>query len=203
MTLDSLSDLVLALVCAGLIMQIRKYPKQCSSLGVVLFWIGLAAVFGVVRFSAWTAASGAVLGAHQFFSLFAAVGAFPLLALCLAYPQSPLAQRFIGGWWISFVAGGYGVAAVVLGFKLWGQIAPALSALAIITIVLFRYQAKQRLIGIIGTLFLLTGFGVNLGMKPDMLIMGLVGKTQLLHYTLAIALILLTHPARSKARLLT
>jgi hypothetical protein len=99
MTADALSDLVLALVCAGIAARCLGGARSRPGIGIAAVLIGLAAVLGVLRFSTWAPFNEAVRGAHQFASLVAAVGGFPLLAFSLHQPDSPLATRLAGAWW--------------------------------------------------------------------------------------------------------
>jgi hypothetical protein len=158
--------------------------------------IGLAAVLGVLRFSTWAPFNEAVRGAHQFASLVAAVGAFPLLAFSLHQPDSPLATRRAGAWWLVFVVAGAGVAAVVLGVKVWARVAPLLSCVWIGHAVLFKRAGAHRALGAAGLACLLAAFAATLLMAtPEQQLLGLFTRVQLLHYLMAVALCLLAWPA--------
>ena len=191
MTLDSFSEIILALVCVWIFVQAFKVPNTHAGIGLAALLIGIAAVLGIVKFSSFTEASLIVSGAHKFASLVASVAAFPILAYSLANPSQPFAMRLAGAWWLTFICGGFGVAIVVLGFKPWAQIVPALCALWIGYTVLFTAQGRstKRILGFVA---LLLSFAATLLIKPEMQLLGFLSKTQLLHYFLAIALFLLT-----------
>ncbi len=193
MTADAFSDAVLCL-CALWLMRANGRQQQ-GGLGLACGVIGVAAMLGVLRFSNWTAASQAVAGTHQFLSLLGAVGAFPLLAYALAYPHSPLARRFSGAFWMMFSVGGLGLAVVLLGAKVWGQVVPVLSVLWIAHTVVRRWPGARRWRGLLGVLALLAGFAATLLMpRPDSLWLGWLSRMEILHYTLAAALLLLAWP---------
>lgn len=192
MTLDSFSELVLAMVCAWIIWRSLKAPQSFAGIGLAAALIGFAALLGLVKFSSFSEASEVVSGPHRFASLVAAVGAFPILAYSLAQPASPIAMRLAGAWRMTFVLAGFSVAIVALGFKLWGQIVPAVCALWIGYTVLFTTK-KRSLLLVLGWLSLLASFAVTLLIKPDAIVVGVLSKPQLLHYFLALALILLTY----------
>jgi len=189
-TADAFSDLVLFAVCVWLAWQCLPAHVGRAGIGVACVLIGTAALLGVFRFSSWPDVSEAVRGAHQFAALVAAVGAFPIWAMSLAQPESAIAQRLAGAWWVTFVLAGVGVAVVVLGVKAWQQAVPLLCGLWIAYIVVTRRRGLQRWVGAAGVLCLMGTFGVALLVKvPEALVLGLVSKTQALHYLLAAALV--------------
>lgn len=107
MNADAFSDLVLALICALVFFRrIRDMP----GLAIPALLVGVAACFGVLRFSGVAVA----LGPHRYASLFAACAAFPLLAYALRFPDDPIARRLTAASRFAFLLGGTGVAAVVL-----------------------------------------------------------------------------------------
>ncbi len=190
MTLDSFSEIILILACAWIAWRTFKQTDAYAGIGLAALIIGFAAFLGMVRFSSFADASALIKGPHQFASIVASVSAFPILAFSLARPKSPIAMRIAGAWWMTFVAAGFGVALVALGFKLWAQTVPAVCALWIGYSVIFT-KAGRSLPRILGFLSLLLSFAATLLIKPDILIFGIFSKTQLLHYFLAIALVLL------------
>ena len=194
MTLDAFSDLVLFLACGWIVWTAFKTNLKTSNtragIGLAALLIGFAALLGTIKFSSFSEASALVKGAHQFASLVAGVGAFPILAFSLANPKSPIAQRMVGAWWFTFAVAGFGVALVVLGFKLWGQIVPAVCALWIGYTVLFKPHANRVWL-IVGWVSLVASFCATLFIKPDVLVFGVLSKVQLLHYFLALGLALL------------
>lgn len=186
MTPDAFSDLVLALVCAVLAHRCRADGR--GGVGVACFLIGIAALLGVLRFSSWEPLATAVGGAHRFASLVAAVAGFPLLAFSLASPGSALARHAGGAWWLAFPTGGFGIAAWLLGFKAWAQLAPVMSVFAIAWVVVGRWQGRRRWTGLLGVACLSGGFAAVFLAPPGV-------KTQVLHYALALGLLaLLSRP---------
>jgi hypothetical protein len=131
----------------------------------------------------------AVGGAHRFASLVAAVAGFPLLAFSLASPGSALARHAGGAWWLAFPIGGFGIAAWLLGFKAWAQLAPLASATVIAWMVLRHGAGGRRWTGLAGVLLLVAGFAIAAGAWPTGgALPALLSKTQALHYALAGAL---------------
>ena len=192
MTADAFSDLVLFLVCAWLAYANFTQEEEPAGLGLTFVLIGLAAGLGVFRFSSFSGLSELVKGAHQFASLLSAVGAFPIWAFSLAYPESSLAKRLAGAWWLTFVVGGFGIAIWALGLKLWGQAIPALCGLWMVWTVLRGWRGRALWWGVAGLVCLFASFAATLLVPPQVQVMGLLTKTQLLHYLLAAALVLLT-----------
>jgi hypothetical protein len=182
MNADAFSDLVLALIC-GLVFfrRIRDMP----GLAIPALLVGVAACFGVLRFSGVTVA----LGPHRYASLFAACAAFPLLAYALRFPDDPIARRLTAASRFAFLLGGIGVAAVVLGAGKWGDVAAALSAFAILWTMLFACNSLR----LFGALALIAGFGVTLAFAPDAHF-GFLTPVQGLHYLLCVAFAALMLP---------
>jgi len=200
MTADAFSDLGLFAVCAGLAWHCLSAERGRAGIGVACVLIGAAAFLGVFRFSSWPGASEAVRGAHQFMALVAAVGAFPILAMSLAEPSSAVACRLGGAWWVTFVLAGLGVALVMMGVKLWQQAVPLLCGLWIVFSMATRRSGWARWRGLAGALCLLATFAVALLVRePDMLVLGLLPKTQMLHYLLAAALLGTCWPTQTPA----
>jgi hypothetical protein len=101
MNADAVSDLVLALVCAVVVQRnIRDRP----GLAIPALLVGIAACFGVLRFSGVALA----LGPHKYTSLLAACAAFPLLAYALRFPDDALARRLAAASRFAFLLGGLG-----------------------------------------------------------------------------------------------
>lgn len=189
MTPDAFSDLVLALTCAWLARRCLAAGDGRGGVGVACLLIGLAALLGVLRFSSWEPLATAVGGAHRFAALVAAVAGFPLLAFSLASPDSALARHAGGAWWMAFAVGGFGVAAWLLGFKAWAQLAPLASAAAIAWAVVRHDQGPRRWARLLGVLLLSAGFAIAAGAWPTGgALPALLSKTQALHYALAGAL---------------
>ena len=190
MTPDAFSDLVLAVTCFWCVR--RASARGDGGIVIACLLIGLAATIGVLRFSSWETVAGAVGGAHRFAALVAAVAGFPLLAFSLASPRSALARHAAGAWWLAFVVGGFGIAAWLLGFKAWAQLAPLASGLAIAWAVMRHEDGPGRWAGLLGVLLLFAGFAIAAGAWPtDGAPSALPSKTQALHYALAAALWLL------------
>jgi hypothetical protein len=150
MTPDAFSDLVLALTCAVLAHRCRGDGR--GGVAVACLLIGIAALLGMLRFSSWEPLATAVGGAHRFASLVAAVAGFPLLAFSLASPGGALARHAGGAWWLAFAVGGFGVAAWLLGFKVWAQLAPLASVAAIAWAVQRHGAGGRRWAGFAGVL---------------------------------------------------
>ena len=184
MNADAFSDLVLALICALIFFRrIRDMP----GLAIPALLVGVAACFGVLRFSGMAVASGP----HRYASLFAACAAFPLLAYALRFPDDPIARRLTAASRFAFLVGGIGVAATVLGAGKWGDVAAALSALVILWTMLFARDSLR----LFGALALTAGFVVTLAFAPDAHF-GFVTPIQGLHYLLCLAFAALMLPRR-------
>jgi hypothetical protein len=180
MNLDALSDLILVLVCATLIW---KYGRQQPALGIAAGLVGFAGCFGVLRFSG----VAELLGPHRFFSLVAAVAAFPLLASALRWPDAPSSLRTTAAGRFALVAASFGIVARLAGFSLWEQVVPGGAALLIaITMV-----QRREILGLLGATALLGSFAVAAVGRAGEVYLGFFDATQLMHYTLALALALL------------
>lgn len=197
MTLDAFSDLVLWAVCMGLAWLSRT--RRFAGIGIACLLIGLAAGLGVFRFSSSAFISELVKGAHSFASLLAAVAGLPILAFSIGHPESPLARRGAGAWWLAFALGGLGVAVVVLGFKAWAQIVPVLSGVSMAWVVIRSPAGRDRAVGAAGVACLFASFAAALLMSPEARVLGVLSKTQLLHYLLALALVLICSGALRRA----
>ncbi len=188
MNLDALSDLVLLLVCGGVVwFHLRQRPALAVAAGL----IGLAACLGVLRYSGWAE----MLGPHRFASLLAACAAFPLLASGLRWSEVPLATRATAVGRFVLVVGGVGIALTLAGVALWRDVVPGVSALVIAWTVVQQRNAW----GMAGTLALLGSFVVAATGKDDSSYLGLFNATQLMHYTLALGLALLAVGATREA----
>lgn len=186
---DALSDLVLLGACGWILARTLK-ARPSIAVAAVLF--GVAALVGVLRFSGFDMLSGV----HKFTSLLAACAAFPLLAYALSWPQDPTSVRLSAAARFAMLFGGVGVAIVAVGFKPWGQIVPILSGL-LIAWTMLRLRSVPGLLGVIA---LFASFGIAVGMDATTLVGGLFNRVQLLHYSLALALVLLTlRPTKSQA----
>lgn len=121
-TPEAATDLLLALVCAGLaVMRWRQTPGTAIALGL----LGLAAALGVAHFSAmpWAA------GPHRFAVLVANNAAVPLLAWCLRWPDSLPAQQPRAACIAIVFGGATGIGLVgLLGIKIWALLCLVLAA---------------------------------------------------------------------------
>ena len=187
MNLDALSDLALALVCA---LVFERRIRDVPGLAIPALLVGVAASFGVLRFSGVTLA----LGPHKFTSLFAACAAFPLLAYALRFPDDAIARRLAAAGSVAFLLGGAGVAATVLGVDKWSDAAAALSALVILWTMLLRRDALR----LFGAIALIAGFVVVLTVAPDARYFGFLTQVQGLHYLLCLAFAALTLAPRER-----
>lgn len=190
MTHDAFSDLVLFATC--MFIALRNLPLGNAGVGIACLVIGIAASFGVIRFSDWSPFNERMHGPHRIASTFAAVGAFPLLAYTIAYPSSPISRRVSGAWWLTFVVGGLGLGVWLLGFKLWAQIVPALSAICMLYSVATSFRRSNLAFGAIGLIFLLAAFLATLLIPDSYSVIGVFSSTQLFHYFLAAALLLIS-----------
>lgn len=201
MTHDSFSDLVLCATC--MFIAFRNLPIGTvrvdrgesdlgyAGIGIACLVIGMAAALGVVRFSDWSPFNERMHGPHRIASTFAAVGAFPLLAYTIAYRGSPISRRVSGAWWFTFVAGGLGLGVWLLGFKPWAQIVPALSGIWMIFSVAKLFRGRSLATGAFGLIFLLAAFLATLLIPDSYSVFGVFSSTQLFHYFLASALLLI------------
>lgn len=186
MNADAVSDLALALVCA---LVFARRIRDRPGLAIPALLVGIAACFGVLRFSGVAFA----LGPHRYASLFAACAAFPLLAYALRYPGDAVATRLAAASRLAFVLGGLGVAATVIGAARWGDAAAGLSALVILWTMLFAGDVLR----LAGAIALIAGFAVVLVVSPEARYLGFFTQVQGLHYLLCVAFVALTlGPAR-------
>ena len=187
MNADALSDAILAAVCIYIAV---RYGRELPGLALAVGLIALAAMVGVARFSGWDN----FLGPHRFTSLLAACAAFPLLALVLRWLDAPSATRLTAAGRFALIVGGVGVAATTLGMTLWGMVLPGASAVLITWTMLQR----RKWSGLAGAAALLAGFGVAaMGQAADNYL-GVFNNIQFLHYSLAVALLLLANSTRHK-----
>jgi len=148
------SDLVLALVCATVILtQRRARPGVALAAG----FIGLAAGLGVLRFSGLVA----MTGPNKFASLLSAVAAFPLLAFSLRYPASRVALQ--AGAAVRPLLGliAAGVALSMAGVATAGPVLSLMSVLVIVVTMAWRRQHVAAL----GALVLLGGMLATLAAR--------------------------------------
>lgn len=173
----AISDFVLALACFAIAFRARDGRPGIALACVV---IGIAAVFGVLRYSGFAN----VGGPHRFLSLLGATAALPLLAASLAWPASRAAKSIRGAALVVLVASGIGVAITAgAGIALWSQVVPAASALALL-FVAFRLRAARSIACalLLAATFALVAARVTIaGFEP----------VELLHYGMAAALLLL------------
>lgn len=184
MTPDSISDLVLFLVCAAIVHRCWLRNEGEAALGLAGMLIGTASMLGVMRFSSWAALVDVVKGAHQFASIFAAVGGFPLLAIGILRPESSIARYRAGAWWCAFVIGGIGMAIWLLGFKPWAQTVPALCGIWMLAAIRHKPAGRDRNVLMIGLALLFMSFAAVLSFPA-------ASRVQPVHYSLAMALSLL------------
>lgn len=199
MTHDAFSDLVLFAACLYLVITNLRPTQQRAGIGVACFWIGCAAALGVLKFSNFSPINQLVTGPHRIVAAIAAVSSFPTLAFSLAYPHSSISRRLGGAWWFTFIIGGLGIAIWLLGAKFWAQVIPAISSISIAYTLLRVRNGKQLWLGIFAIASLFASFGVALFMGPTSKALGIFSGTQLLHYFLAIALLLICLPNRTPA----
>ena len=134
----AVSDFVLVLACAFIT---ARAAKTRPGIALACATIGIAAVFGVVRFSGLADVSGA----HRFLSIIGGTAALPLLAASVAWPDSKAATTTRGAALMLLVASAVGVAIVVgAGFALWGQVVPAVSAIAML-VCLIRTRSPRKI----------------------------------------------------------
>ncbi|MES2129147.1 MAG: hypothetical protein V4463_17915 [Pseudomonadota bacterium] len=120
------SDLLLALVTLPLAWRLRAGRPGVAGAFIL---IGLAAVFGVLRYSGIDMA----LGPHRFFSLVAACSGLPMLAVSRCWPNGEVASRGAAAGRFGVLAAGIGVLLVgIVGFTLWSDVVAAASALLIV-----------------------------------------------------------------------
>jgi hypothetical protein len=197
LTHNSFSDLVLFAACAALAVRYLVLLRDQAGIGIACLLIGVAASLGVIQFSDWNPINELLRGPHRFASTLAAVGAFPVLAYSVAFPQSPISGRVSGAWWFAFVVGGLGFAVWLLGFKPWAQIVPALSGVWLAKKIVLDYRGISRSLGAMGLVFLFASFFVTLLIPASTQVLGIFTSVQLLHYFLAAALVLIALAAET------
>ena len=180
MTLDAVSDLVLAATCVWLFrQQLRCRPGVAVAAGL----IGGAACLGVLDFSGLEL----MRGPHRFASLVAACAAFPLLTWSLRWPEDAIAQRVQASGSAAALLGALGVVATVSGVPAWGQVVPGAAAIAL----LWTMWRRPDPYGVFGAALLLASFAAATLGSPETLYLGGLSRVQALHYLMAAALCLL------------
>jgi hypothetical protein len=173
----AISDLVLALACIFIAV---RAARARAGVALACATIGVAALVGALRFSAFPELSGA----HRFLSLIGSTAALPLLAASLVWPDCQAARTWRGAA-LSLLAGSaLGIAIVAgAGFPLWGQAVPALSAFAIL-VGAFRARVARKIVGamlLVGTFGVVAAGVTFAGFAP----------LEILHYGMFVALLLL------------
>jgi len=172
----AVSDFVLALACIFIAL---RSAKARPGIALACAAIAAAAVVGVARFSGF----GEATGAHKFLSLVGSTAALPLLAAAIAWPDCKAAKTWRDASLALLVGSALGIAIVAgAGFALWGQVAPAASAL----VILFGTIRARALRPIAGAVLLVATFGVvatNLGAAG-------LAPLEILHYGMTAALLL-------------
>ncbi len=171
------SDLLLALVCAG-VMLTQRAARPGVALAAGL--IGLAAALGVLRFSGLAM----MTGPNKFASLLSASAAFPLLAFCLRYPASRVALHFGMAVRPVLILVALGVGLTMAGVAQWGAALSLLSAL----VLLMTLALRRNAVATIGALVLLGGMLATLAGRSGRLA---IDPTVALHLGLAGGLALL------------
>lgn len=177
---DAFSDLVLAALCALLFFSnLRRWP----GLAFACATLSLTAALGVARYVGWTYAAGP----HQFLVLLTKCAALPLLAESWTWPGGAPARTRRGAGLFLFMSTMLAVLlVVVLSFKLWSLFAPAGSAL----LLLIATVRARRPRPIAGAVLLAATFAVT---ATDA-VRWPASPAELLHYGLALALLLLCGP---------
>lgn len=191
MTLDALSDLVLALACIWLVQ--REWTAR-PAVALALLCVGAAALLGVARFSGVNEA----LGPHAFLSMIGATAGLPLLAVALRWPGGITAMRRAGAARFLLVGAALAVVMAAAGFALWQQLAPGLAG----AVILWAACTPPRALAVAGALALLAGFAVTAAGWT----VAEFSSTQGLHYLMALAFALLVYappPAPSAQAALT
>ena len=120
-----------------------------------------------------------------------------------AHPDDePAGSWLTRAFWVVAGLGSWavlGIAAWLLGFKAWAQLAPLLSVLAIAWVVLRHGGGRSRAAALTGLLLLFAGFAIAAGAWPTGgALPTLLSKTQALHYALAGALWLVVGSAAAR-----
>lgn len=170
------SDLVLALACIFIAV---RAARTRPGVALACAAIAAAALIGVARFSGFDEATGA----HKFLSLIGSTAALPLLAAAIAWPGSKAAKTWRDASIALLVGSALGIAIVAGGgIALWGQVAPAASAL----VILFGTIRSRALRPIGGAVVLVVTFAmVAAKLEP-----GGLEPLEILHYGMAAALLL-------------
>jgi hypothetical protein len=174
---DAISDLVLVLVCVLLLL---RNARLRPGIAYACAGVGCAAATGVLHLSGFAAASGP----HRFFTLMASCTALPLLADAMIWPNGEPARTRRGAALFLFMSSLVAIVLVIgLKLALWLQIVPGLAALGI----LYGSLQNRRPPAIVGALILVASFG--------MLVLGVplrpLSQAELLHYAMAVALLLI------------
>ena len=173
----AVSDFVLALAC---IVIAARSAKTRPGIALSCAAVAVAALVGVARFSGL----GEAAGAHKFLSLVASTAALPLLAAAIAWPGGKVAKTWRDASLAILVGSAIGIAIVTgAGFALWGQVAPAASALVILCGTL-RGRAPRPIAGAI--LLVVTFAMVAAKLDPAGL-----DPLEVLHYGMTAALLLI------------
>lgn len=181
---DALSDLLLAVV--GFFFAWRLFaPRPGLAIGMGL--IGLAAGFGVLRFSGFEE----MLGPHRFTSLLAGCAGLPLIAASIRWTKDSLATRVNAAAYFAVIIGALGLVLVaVVKLSGWAQLVPVLCALLLLLTALQR----RNLTATLGSVLLIGGFAVSAARDS----IGPLNSIQLLHMLMAVGLSLLAHNARPR-----
>lgn len=174
---DALSDLLLAGV--GLFFAWRLMTQR-PGLAIGMGLVGLAAGFGVLRFSGFEV----MLGPHRFASLLAGCAGLPLIAASIRWPGESLATRVSAAAYFAMIVGALGVVLVAVAqFHWWSQLVPAACALLLLLTALQR----RFPLAILGSGLLIGGFIVSV----TGFVVAPLNSIQLLHILLASGLGLL------------
>lgn len=182
---NAISDAVLVLVC--LLLSWRLWPAQ-AGIRWALAALALAAVLGTLKF----AGVMSLAGPHAFFSLVATVGAVPLLAASIYWPDSLVANHPRAAALMLIVAAAFGVLlTTVIGLPdaLTAMLVSVPAALALALIIIAVLKRGTR-IQQFGALLLVLAFACTLlpaTQWPHLSVQGL-------HYLLAAGLWLLCAP---------
>ncbi len=177
----AISDAVLAIASFWVARLVWIAGARPGAIGLAL--VGLAAVFGALRFSV----APSVVEAHSFCSALAGQVGIPLVALSflLLLRTSPPGQLPA----LVFV----GLVAFFLLFRwtfplaLYGTIIGGLAALVIVGVGLYFLPQKGAILAIVGAL-VLVGAGLGIGTKGDLL--G-IPRVDIFHYFTAVSVVLL------------
>ena len=173
----AVSDFVLALAC---IVIAARSAKTRPGVALACAAVAVAAVVGVARFSGLSEA----IGAHRFLSLVGSTAALPLLAAAIAWPGSKVAKTWRDASLALLVASATGIAIVTgAGIAIWGQVAPAASAVVILCATI-RGRARRPLAGailLVATFAMVAAKLEPAGLEP----------LEILHYGMTAALLLI------------